>query len=50
MRYLKDDKNSFKDKLDKVSAQVNGYSDMDYASFSLNCIKSDFETVWPLIY
>ncbi|MBC7949492.1 MAG: insulinase family protein [Chitinophagaceae bacterium] len=45
---LKDDKNSFKDKLDKVSAQVNGYSDMDYASFSLNCIKSDFETVWPL--
>lgn len=44
----KDDKNSFKDKLDKVSAQVNGYSDMDYASFSINCIKSDFETVWPL--
>jgi zinc protease len=45
---MKDDKNSFKDKLDKVSAQVNGYSDMDYASFSLNCIRSDFETVWPL--
>ena len=44
----KDDKNSFKDKLDKVSAQVNGYSDMDYASFGLNCIRSDFETVWPL--
>lgn len=44
----KDDKNSFKDKLDKVSAQVNGYSDMDYASFSLNCIKGDFEIVWPL--
>ena len=44
----KDDKNSFKDKLDRVSAQVNGYSDMDYASFSLNCIKSDFETAWPL--
>ncbi|MEI9911897.1 MAG: pitrilysin family protein [Bacteroidota bacterium] len=44
----KDDKNSFKDKLDKVSAQVSGFSDMDYASFSLNCIKSDFETVWPL--
>jgi predicted Zn-dependent peptidase len=44
----KDDKNSFKDKLDKVSAQVNGNSGMDYATFSMNCIKSDFETVWPL--
>jgi len=44
----KDDKNSFKDKLDKVSAQVYGYSDMDYASFSLNCIKNDLEKVWPL--
>jgi predicted Zn-dependent peptidase len=45
---VNDDKNSFKDKLDKVSAQVNGYSDMDFASFGLNCIKSDFETAWPL--
>ena len=45
---VKDDKNSFKDKLDKVSAQVNGYSDMDFASFSLNCIKTDLEKVWPL--
>ena len=44
----KDDKNSFMDKLDKVSAQVNGFSTMDYASFSVNFIKSDFETVWPL--
>jgi predicted Zn-dependent peptidase len=44
----KDDKNSFKNKLDKVSAQVNGNSGMDYATFSMNCIKSDFETVWPL--
>jgi predicted Zn-dependent peptidase len=44
----KDDKNSFKNKLDKVSAQVSGYTDMDYASFSLNCIKSDFEAVWHL--
>jgi predicted Zn-dependent peptidase len=34
--------------LDKVSAQVGGYSGMDYASLTLNCIKSDFETVWPL--
>jgi zinc protease len=45
---VKDDKNSFKDKLDKVSAQVYGYSSMDYATIGLNCIKSDFETVWPL--
>ena len=44
----KDDKNSFKDKLDKVSARVNGSTGMDYATFSLNCIKSDFQTVWPL--
>lgn len=44
----KDDKNSFKDKLDKVSAQVSGNAGMDYATFSMNCIKSDFETVWPL--
>jgi predicted Zn-dependent peptidase len=44
----KDDKNSFKDKLDKVSAQVGGNSGMDFASVSINCIKSDFETVWPL--
>ena len=44
----KDDKNTFKNKLDKVSAQVYGYTGMDYASFNMNCIKSDFETVWPL--
>ncbi|MBL7741491.1 MAG: insulinase family protein [Chitinophagaceae bacterium] len=45
---VKDDKNSFKNKLDKVSAQVGGFSGMSYASFSMNCIKSDFESVWPL--
>jgi zinc protease len=43
-----DDKNSFKNKLDKVNAQVYGYSGMDYASFVMNCIKSDFDVVWPL--
>lgn len=42
------DKNAFKDKLDKVSARVSGNSGMSMASFNLNCIKSDFETVWPL--
>lgn len=45
---LKDDKNSFKNKLDKVSAQMGGNTGMDYASFRMNCIKGDFETVWPL--
>jgi predicted Zn-dependent peptidase len=45
---LKDDKNSFKDKLDKVSAEMGGFTNMDYASFRMNCIKSDFEVVWPL--
>lgn len=43
-----DDKNSFKDKLDKVSARVSGNTGMDYATFRMNCIKSDLETVWPL--
>lgn len=44
----KDDKNTFKNKLDKVSARVGGYTGMDFASFNMNCIKMDFETVWPL--
>jgi len=44
----KDDKNSFKNKLDAVSAQVNGFSNMDFASFSINCIKNDLEKVWSL--
>ena len=43
-----DDKNSFKNKLDKVSAQINGRAGMDYATISMNCIKSDFDVVWPL--
>jgi predicted Zn-dependent peptidase len=45
---LKDDKNSFKNKLDKASAQMGGYTDMDYATFRMNCIKSDFNAVWQL--
>ncbi len=45
---VKDDKNSFKNKLDKVSGQVGGSSNMDYASFTMNCIKSDFDVVFPL--
>ncbi|HUS01034.1 MAG TPA: pitrilysin family protein [Chitinophagaceae bacterium] len=45
---VKDDKNSFKNKLDKVSAQVYGNSQMDISSFNMNCIKMDFDVVWPL--
>jgi predicted Zn-dependent peptidase len=45
---LKDDKNSFKNKLDKVSAEIGGGTGMDFASFRMNCIKGDFEIVWPL--
>ena len=45
---VKDDKNNFKNKLDKISAQVYGSTGMDFASFTLNCIKGDFETAWPL--
>lgn len=45
---LKDDKNSFKNKLDEVDAQVYGSAGKDASHFQLNCIKSDFEKVWPL--
>jgi zinc protease len=44
----KDDKNSFKNKLDNVSAQVYAYAARDYSTISMNCIKSDFNAVWPL--
>lgn len=43
-----DDKNSFKDKLDKLSAQMGGWTNDNYATFRLNCIASDFNTAWPL--
>jgi len=42
------DKNAFKNALDKVSAQVYGYSSKDYSTISMNCIKTDFDAVWPL--
>jgi zinc protease len=44
----KDDKNAFKNKLDNVSAQVYANAGKDYSTISMNCIKSDFNTVWPL--
>lgn len=46
---LRHDKNSFKDQLDKVNALIYGYtSGKDFSVLRMNCIKSDFETVWPL--
>lgn len=45
---LKDDKNSFKDKLDEVDARVSGSAGKDASYFQMNCIKSDLEKVWPL--
>ncbi len=43
-----DDKNSFKNKLDKVSAQVYGSAGSDFSTISMNCIRGDFDAVWPL--
>lgn len=45
---LKDDKNAFKNKLDKYSAQMDGNTGMDYATFRMNCVNSDFDQVWQL--
>jgi predicted Zn-dependent peptidase len=45
---LKHDKNSFKNQLDKVSADIYGYSGKDFSIIKMNCIKSDFDIVWPL--
>lgn len=44
----KRDKNSFKNELDKVSAQVYGYAAKNYSVVRMNCLKGDFDTVWPL--
>ena len=43
-----EDKNSFKNKLDKVSAQIYGNAGMDYTTINMSCIRSDFDVVWPL--
>ena len=43
-----DDKNSFKDKLDKLSAQVYASAARDFSTIRMNCIKSDFDSVWTL--
>jgi zinc protease len=45
---LKHDKNSFKNQLDKVGADVYGFSGRDYSIIKMNCIKGDFDAVWPL--
>lgn len=44
----KENKDDFKNKLDKVGGYIAGYTGDDYATIRMNCIKSDFETVWPL--
>jgi zinc protease len=41
-------KNSFKDALDKVSAELSGSTNKDYAVIRMNCIKTDFDAVWKL--
>ncbi len=41
-------KNDFKNALDEVDAKMYAYTGLDAAHIQLNCIKSDFETVWPL--
>ncbi|RZA00066.1 MAG: insulinase family protein [Sphingobacteriaceae bacterium] len=45
---LEHDKNSFKNILDKLSAQVYGNSNKNFSVVRMNCLKEDFETVWPL--
>ncbi|MGZ3811926.1 MAG: M16 family metallopeptidase [Mucilaginibacter sp.] len=45
---LNHDKNSFKNQLDKVNAAVYGFSGKDYSVVKMNCVKSDFDVVWPL--
>lgn len=45
---MKRDKNAFQDALDAVSAEMGGSAGMDFSSFRMNCIRGDFETVWPL--
>src|SRR5881628_3369514 len=36
---MKDDKNSFKNKLDEVDARIYGFASGDASHFQLNCIK-----------
>ncbi len=44
----KDSKNEFKNRLDEVDAKMFGFTGRDAAHFELNCIRGDFESVWPL--
>lgn len=45
---LNDSKDAFKNKLDKVSGYVSANTSAYYATIRMNCIKEDFNTVWPL--
>ncbi|GAB3918601.1 M16 family metallopeptidase [Mucilaginibacter boryungensis] len=42
------DKNSFKNKLEKLGAQISAGTSKDYSVVRMNCIKSDFEGSWKL--
>lgn len=44
----KEDKNSFKNKLEILGAEISGTAGMDFSTVTLNCIKSDLDSVWPL--
>ncbi|RYZ99544.1 MAG: insulinase family protein [Sphingobacteriaceae bacterium] len=45
---LKHDKNSFKNELDKINALVSGSTNKNYSVIRMNCLKDDFDIVWPL--
>ncbi|MEO6149479.1 MAG: pitrilysin family protein [Mucilaginibacter sp.] len=45
---LQHDKNSFKNELDKVTANVYGSTNKNYSVIRMNCLKPDFDIVWPL--
>jgi len=45
---LKNDKNTFKNKLDKLNASVGGGASKDYSTISMTCLKMDLDKVWPL--
>jgi zinc protease len=43
-----DSKNSFKNKLEKISAEIQGTAGMDFSTVTLNCINTDLDQAWPL--
>jgi zinc protease len=43
-----DSKNSFKNKLEKISTEIEGTAGMDFSTLTLNCINTDLDQAWPL--